>query len=510
MMWGALLLVGAARAQEIPPVPALDAELYRFPVDAQATLWADDAGSPEALALYGTLGISYLRDAYNFEWQDGETQSALAAGAQLSAVVGVAWRRLRLGLDVPVSAAPQGDLGDLTGGLGDLAVDLKGTLLRREAAPLGLALSVRASAPTGTAQAPVVSDGATADLALIADRRWGPLLVAANAGATLRPEKDLGAATWGPAALARLGVGYDLSPRVTVSADLASQLGLSGVADPGASPVELLGGTTLRGKQLVTRLGAGTGLTRGVGSPSMRLIASVGYAPQRSAPPEPAPVQVEAVPPPPGRLEVLVLGPDDGPLPASVTFGYSAPQDGDPAGAIALSEAGAGGVALARAGGVRVAAALEGYTATSAEVEVVLGEVRTVTLRMAPIPQAPRAVRPDLAERIQFEYDTANLTPDARAALREVAAFLQAHTELLLVRIDGYASAEGAADYNLALSQRRAQAVVDFLVGQGVAAGRLTARGLGEVGQEGTETVLAPNRKVELSALRWTEAAPPQ
>ena len=501
MIW-VVLLGASARAQEIPPVPALDAELYRFPVDAQATLWADDTGSPEGLALYGTLGASHLRDAYNFEWDDGETQSALAASTQLSAVVGVSWQRLRLGLDVPVTAAPQGDLGALSGGLGDIAVDVKGTLLRRQSAPLGLALGARASAPTGTADAPVISGAATADLTVIADQRWGPVLLAANAGVALRPARDLGDATWGSASLLRLGLGVDLTPRATASVDLASQLGLAGLTDPGASPIEALAGATLRGERLATRLGIGTGLTRGVGSPALRLIASVGTLPPRAEPePEvsPPPPPPPPLPPPPGHLEVEVRSPDGAPLPATVTFQHT---EGDaPASALSLDGEGRAVAEVTDPSPGRVRATLEGYRAVEETVSVPAGEVRTLTLTMEPV---PRAVRPDLAERIQFEYDTARLTPDAEVALREVAAFLQEHRELLLVRVDGFASAEGAADYNLALSEERAQAVVAFLVAQGVDAERLTARGLGEVGQDGAESVLAPNRRVELSALRWT------
>ncbi|MEL6342157.1 MAG: OmpA family protein [Myxococcota bacterium] len=500
-----LLMLGMAHAQEAPPVPQLDAELYRFPVDAQATLWADDAGSVDGLAFYGLLGASHLRDAYNYQWDDGETQSALASGTQLSAVAGVAWNRIRLGLDLPVTAAPGADLGAVSGGLGDIALDFKGTLLRREDHPVGLAVGVRGAAPTGTADAPVISEGATADLTMILDRRFGPVLLAANGGVTLRPEQDLGDAVWGPAAIGRLGVGYTVRPRLILSTDLASQIGLQGATRPGASPVEALVGATTVGDRFRARLGVGTGLNQGVGAPALRVIASVGYHPVSKPSPPPPELVVEAPPPPPpGQLQIRIVDSGGQPLNANVDIVYtdptisSAPPKAD-------LDAGEAEVTLTRPDTVRVTASADGYTPASGEASVEAGEEVVLTLTLVALP----AVRPDLAERIQFHYDTATLTVDARNALDEVAGFLGEQPGLKRVRVDGYASAEGAADYNLNLSQQRAQAVVDYLVARGVEAGRLSFMGHGEVGQEGGEAVLAPNRRVELSALEWDDAAAP-
>ena len=82
---------------------------------------------------------------------------------------------------------------------------------------------------------------------------------------------------------------------------------------------------------------------------------------------------------------------------------------------------------------------------------------------------------------ISFEFDSADLTDRARRDLDNVADALNG-PELAGTRltIEGHTDASGSAVYNLRLSQQRANAVVAYLTGRGVAAGRLHAVGFGE------------------------------
>ncbi len=95
------------------------------------------------------------------------------------------------------------------------------------------------------------------------------------------------------------------------------------------------------------------------------------------------------------------------------------------------------------------------------------------------------------------------MAAESDATLQEIASLLTLRPELSLF-VDGHTDSEGADDYNMNLSEGRAQAVVDALVEKfDVAPGRLEARGLGEsqpVADNGSEQGRAWNRRVELVA----------
>ncbi len=121
----------------------------------------------------------------------------------------------------------------------------------------------------------------------------------------------------------------------------------------------------------------------------------------------------------------------------------------------------------------------------------------------------PRAVveggRIRIDERIHFAFGTAELLESSRAPLRSVARLLLESTHLALVEIGGHTDAVGDEDANLDLSQDRAEAVLEFLVGEGVPPERLEARGYGEsrpVDSNDTEWGRAGNRRVEFLVLR--------
>jgi OOP family OmpA-OmpF porin len=101
---------------------------------------------------------------------------------------------------------------------------------------------------------------------------------------------------------------------------------------------------------------------------------------------------------------------------------------------------------------------------------------------------------------VTFEVNTADLRPESRGVLDDMAERLKANPTVK-VEVAGHTDNTGEAAYNLDLSQRRAEAVRDYLVGRGVPAGQLSARGYGEtspVANNSTRAGRERNRRVEL------------
>jgi OOP family OmpA-OmpF porin len=106
-------------------------------------------------------------------------------------------------------------------------------------------------------------------------------------------------------------------------------------------------------------------------------------------------------------------------------------------------------------------------------------------------------------EGVHFDFDKATLRPEAIAILNDAAALLKT-TDRVVVEVAGHTDSQGSEDYNQGLSERRANAVKDYLTGQGITASRLSARGYGEnqpVASNDTEEGRQDNRRVELIVL---------
>jgi outer membrane protein OmpA-like peptidoglycan-associated protein len=105
---------------------------------------------------------------------------------------------------------------------------------------------------------------------------------------------------------------------------------------------------------------------------------------------------------------------------------------------------------------------------------------------------------------IHFDLDSDVIQPQSTPTLTEIGEMLQKHEDLRIA-IEGHTDSQGADDYNMELSDRRAAAVVGFLVEEyGIDRGRLESAGFGEskpVGDNETKEGRAQNRRVELVLL---------
>jgi OOP family OmpA-OmpF porin len=116
-----------------------------------------------------------------------------------------------------------------------------------------------------------------------------------------------------------------------------------------------------------------------------------------------------------------------------------------------------------------------------------------------------------LGDEILFDVDQAELKPGGMQQLARVAEFLREHPDRNVL-IEGHTDSTAPDSYNLALSQRRANAVEDFLITQGVEPTRISAVGYGEqlpIATNDTAAGRQANRRVELVVLDAGEPIPP-
>jgi len=117
--------------------------------------------------------------------------------------------------------------------------------------------------------------------------------------------------------------------------------------------------------------------------------------------------------------------------------------------------------------------------------------------------QKPLQPTPDLPPSnvtIGFDFDRSTLNSTSHEALTPIVTWLKADSDRS-ARIVGYTDSIGSDAYNLKLSERRAQVVWQYLIQNGVRAGKVSARGMGEthpIAANDTEAGRQRNRRVEV------------
>jgi len=85
----------------------------------------------------------------------------------------------------------------------------------------------------------------------------------------------------------------------------------------------------------------------------------------------------------------------------------------------------------------------------------------------------------NVGDRVFFALDRSDLDPEARSTLQRQSAWLKQHPSVTIT-VEGHADERGTREYNLALGARRANAVKDFLVAQGVDPARVSTISYGK------------------------------
>jgi OOP family OmpA-OmpF porin len=106
-------------------------------------------------------------------------------------------------------------------------------------------------------------------------------------------------------------------------------------------------------------------------------------------------------------------------------------------------------------------------------------------------------------EKIQFDFNKATIKPESDSLMQEIIKVIKDHPHIKKLAIEGHTSGEGSDKYNLKLSDKRAKAVLEYLVKKGELPKEMfTAKGFGEtkmIGDESTEEGKEKNRRVEFN-----------
>ena len=157
-------------------------------------------------------------------------------------------------------------------------------------------------------------------------------------------------------------------------------------------------------------------------------------------------------------------------------------------------------LAASETAGAKTAAALSASETARILAEKRTSEAMAALAKLAAVKEESRGLVITLSGSVLFRSDEATLLPEATTKLGQVADALMATKERSLI-VEGHSDSQGADAYNLDLSQRRANAVRDFLTSRGYDGSRVRAVGIGEtrpIADNASAEGRANNRRVEI------------
>jgi len=453
------------------------------------------------------LVVHHADDPFVYRPDDGEEFDVLGTATTSSLLGAYNLGELTVGAELPIHLYSDGLGLDGPTHLGDARVQAKGRIVRAEVGEVTLhpGVAVDLTLPTGAQDAWLGAGSAVAHGRALFGVTTGRLLAMANVGARTGTGNTLGELSVSPAATWGLGASVRVLDATSLGAELDGEAWTSNPDLFGSSPAEWLVNVRQEVGQVALRAGVGTGLTRGVGAPDLRVLAGVMWHPTAREEPEAAKVTVPAPTPRPaapvGQIVVRAQDLSGRPIPRAAVRVVGA--GGEPA------EAGADGLFEAElpVGSHELVVSAEGYAPATRVIDLDDGEIIDMVLPLRPseaVVVDTEAQRIFLKEKVFFELDKAELKVSSLQVLDPLVEVLLTHDDIGRVRIEGHTDAQGAADHNQELSQQRAERVMAYLIDQGMPADRLEARGYGEsrlLQQGDSDDVHATNRRVEFHLL---------
>ena len=461
-----------------------------------------------------------------------DSENTKIVGSQLFFHVGgslVLFDRLRIGASLPLTpvqevsagggvVAGQRVVGSSSGGFGDLRLAADVRLVGTYGDAFTLALGTRVWLPTGE-PAKLLGDGSIRiGPRLAAAGDIGDFAYAASVGVTYRGnDAPVAGHPTGSEVNFNMAAGARfLEKNLLIGPELA---GSTIVSDGGAffgartTPLALLGSGHYTSGDFRLGLGAGPGLSHAAGTAEFRGLMSLEWAPAIPGPPVVAPPPPPPPPPPPsdrdgdGIPDQVDACPDAAGIKTDdpATNGCPPDRDSDGDGVLDKDDA------CPDVPGIKTNdPKTNGCPDTDRDKDGVLNDVDACPDAAGPKSADPKtsgcprvfikAGLIQILEQPKFDFNKAAIKPESDSLLAEVAKVMTDHPEIKRVRVEGHTDNVGAADYNQKLSQQRAEAVLKWLSSHGIAADRLTAKGMGKESPlvaNDTEQNRALNRRVE-------------
>jgi outer membrane protein OmpA-like peptidoglycan-associated protein len=423
----AISLPGRAAGQD-PVSSAVDTERFRPTADPEGGLMLSGAGAGEPWQIDFVAWFHASRNPIVRVAADGRGRGEALLEGRVGVRLQVGWnigKRVRLAADLPLTLHQIGvhpESGDAlpSGGIGDVRLEPRVTILDPATVPFGVALAVPVSFPTGRGDALIGDPGPTIQPRVTIEGRPSSttvrrlsFAVAADFGWRFRPKSSLAGVDAAGEFTFGVGARWVPSDRFRLGTEVVGAIGAGDTGRHaewiswvrvGVGPkrrLDFLGGVAL-------------GLAPGVGTPEGRVFVGVR-------------TRID-----PRRRRIADATPEEEPEPERESI---------------------------------------------------------VRAPSPPLPETSDGVgwglrlvgrRPSIRSRVLFELDAARITASGRDDLEVLARWLSEHPSVRRVEVRGHADRRGSHEHNDPLSVRRAQAVVDFLIGHGVGAERLAVRGFGE------------------------------
>ena len=475
-----LLAPKAGRAQQAPN-DSFSAERMRIALDGQGIIDTEWAAVPEHLTFDVGLWLNYEHNAIMlYSEADGHRYGALLKHRVDGALMGSIglFGFAQLGIEVPgvlyqardsdIPGATSTPLPSLTSSkLGDIRFQPKLQFLWASSAFFDVAVIPSFTIPSAQSNSFAGEKGATFQPELAVSKSFdNGMRFSTNMGAIFRRSEQLLNESIHNELEARVGLGYRFQNAAHPDAPpLELDLGLSGMtsaSNPFTSryedAVELRGEATYHVASWISVFaGPGFGFGRSYSNPQWRAFAGARFAfgqePKQLAAPPPAPVVAVENPPP-----APALAPVPEPAPAPIAAVVAAPEP------------------------------------------VVLPAKEPVRRRAKMV-----AERIEITEEVEFATGSDVISANSYDLLGNVAEVMKEHPEVKQFRVEGFTDSEGGAEKNLELSNKRAIAVVRYLVKAGIPAERLVSEGFGEthpLATNNTKQGRQINRRVEFHVVR--------